>query len=169
MRKVGGYVDQLLVDIGDRVTGPVRDSDGKIRQAGQLLAVLSAPELEQELRQKEAMVEQVRAEVQQSEAAINVAISVQLSARAGVKECVAGQQRAMAQFERWKSEFARMQTLAEADRDRVIEVPESDAALVENGRPAKIIVSAMGKADHSEQMLTLRPKSSGGIRSGTHP
>jgi HlyD family secretion protein len=257
--KVGGYVDQLLVDIGDRVTGPVRDSDGKILQAGQLLAVLSAPELEQELRQKEAMVEQVRAEVQQSEAAINVAISVQLSARAGVEECVAGQQRAMAQFERWKSEFARMQTLAEAktvtpklaeetelqfksaqasrteadaklksaeaaeneaavsvekakadlhavkshlqvaeaDRDRVsamrdylqirapfdgiiterridaghliqparssddsplfvliqadtvrlfIEVPESDAALVENGRPAKIIVSALGNA-----------------------
>lgn len=112
--KVSGFVDQLLVDIGDRVTGPQRADDGRIVEPGQVLAVLSAPELEEELRQKQAAVEQVRAEVRQAEAAVKVAVSMQASARAGVAECRAGQQRAQAQFERWKSEFERMQTLAAA-------------------------------------------------------
>ena len=112
--KIAGFVDQLKVDIGDRVKGPVRDSEGKLLEPGQLLAVLSAPELEEELLQKEAMVEQVRAEVLQSEAAIKVAMSTQESAKAGVEETVAGQQRADAQFARWKSEYDRMQALADA-------------------------------------------------------
>jgi HlyD family secretion protein len=112
--KVAGYVDQLKVDIGDRVKGPVRDSEGKLLEPGQLLAVLSAPELEEEFHQKEAMVEQVEAEVLQSESAIKVAMSMQESANAGVEETVAGQQRADAQFARWKSEYDRMQALAEA-------------------------------------------------------
>ena len=112
--KVAGYVDQVKVDIGDRVKGPVRDAEGKLLEPGQLLAVLSAPELEEEFHQKEAMVEQVRAEVLQSEAAIRVAMSMQESASAGVEETVAGQQRADAQFVRWKSEYDRMQALADA-------------------------------------------------------
>ena len=112
--KVAGYVDQLKVDIGDRVKGPVRDAEGKLIEPGQLLAVLSAPELEEEFNQKEAMVEQVRAEVLQSESAIKVAMSMQESATAGVEETVAGQQRANAQYSRWKSEYDRMQALAEA-------------------------------------------------------
>lgn len=112
--KVGGFVDQLKADLGDRVKGPVRDSDGKVVVPGQLLAVLSAPELEEEFHQKEALVEQVRAEVQQSDAAIKVAMSMRESASAGVEECVAGQQRANAQFERWKSEYDRIQVLADA-------------------------------------------------------
>ena len=112
--KVAGYVDQLKADIGDRVKGPVRDAEAKIVEPGQLLAVLSAPEMEEEFHQKEAMVEQVRAEVLQSEAAVKVAISMQVSAGAGVEEGMAGQQRAKAQFERWKSEYDRMQALADA-------------------------------------------------------
>ena len=112
--KVAGYVDQLKADIGDRVKGPVRDAEAKIVEPGQLLAVLSAPEMEEEFHQKEAMVEQVRAEVLQSEAAIKVAMSMQVSAGAGVEESIAGQQRAKAQFERWKSEYDRMQALADA-------------------------------------------------------
>lgn len=112
--KVAGYVEQLKVDIGDRVRGPVRDSEGKLIEPGQLLAVLSAPELEEEFHQKEAMVEQVKAEVLQSDAAIKVAMSMQESASAGVEETAAGQQRANAQYSRWKSEYDRMQALAEA-------------------------------------------------------
>lgn len=112
--KVGGYVDQLKADIGDRVNGPKRNTDGSLVEPGQLLALLSAPEIEEEWRQKAASVEQVQAEVLQSEAAVKVAVSMQESARAGVQECVAGQQRASAQFEKWKSEFDRMKSLADA-------------------------------------------------------
>jgi len=112
--KVAGYVDQLKADIGDRVKGPVRDAEGNVVEPGQLLALLSAPELDEELHQKEAMVQQVRAEVLQSEAAVKVAMSMQISASAGVDESLAGQLRAKAQLERWKSEFDRMQALADA-------------------------------------------------------
>jgi len=112
--KVGGFVDQLKVDIGDRVNGPKRNADGSLVEPGQLLAVLSALEIEEEWRQKAASVEQVQAEVLQSEAAVKVAVSMRESAKAGVQECVAGQQRASAQFEKWKSEFDRMKSLADA-------------------------------------------------------
>lgn len=112
--KIGGYVDVVKVDIGDRVTGPKRDAEGRITEPGQSLAVLMAPEIEEEFHQKQAMVEQVAAEVLQSEAAVKVAESMLVSAKAGVEEHVAGQQRATAQYERWKSEFDRMKTLADA-------------------------------------------------------
>lgn len=112
--KVGGFVDQLAADIGDRVRGPRRDAAGMIQEPGQILALLSAPEIEEEWRQKAASVEQVCSEVLQSEAAVRVAVSVQESARAGVRECVAGQQRASAQFEKWTAELARIRMLAEA-------------------------------------------------------
>ncbi|MBC7964764.1 MAG: hypothetical protein H7Z17_02470, partial [Fuerstia sp.] len=112
--KIGGYVDLVKVDIGDRVTGPKRDAEGQITEPGQTLAVLTAPEVEEELHQKQAMVEQVAAEVLQAEAAVKVAESMVVSATAGVEEHVAGQQRATAQYERWKSEFDRMKTLSDA-------------------------------------------------------
>lgn len=112
--KITGYVDQLNVDIGDRVKGPVRDEDGNVIEPGQLLALLSAPELDEEFHQKEAVVEQVRAEILQAEAAVKVAMSVRLSAAAGVEESAAGQQQATANFNRWKSEYDRIQALADA-------------------------------------------------------
>ena len=112
--KIGGYVDRILVDIGDRVTGPKRNADGQISSPGQILAVLSSPELDEEYRQKQAMVAQVEAEVLQAEAAVKVRESMQVSAKAGVEECVAGQLRAQAQYDRWKSEFDRIKVLADA-------------------------------------------------------
>lgn len=112
--KVSGFVDQLKVDIGDRVTGPKRDSDGAVSEPGQILAILSAPEIEEEWKQKAASVDKVRAEVLQSEAAVKVAVSMLESAKAGVQEFAAGQERAAAQFERSKSEYERLKVLAEA-------------------------------------------------------
>lgn len=112
--KVGGFVDRVAVDIGDRVRGPQRDADGMLQQPGQILALLSAPEIEEEWRQKAASVEQVRSEVLQSEAAVKVAVSMQESARAAVRECAAGQQRASAQFEKWTAELERIRMLTEA-------------------------------------------------------
>src|SRR5207249_2716591 len=52
--KIAGYVKKLHADIGDTV------------RAGALLAELSVPELDEELKQKEALVEQAQAEVVQA-------------------------------------------------------------------------------------------------------
>ena len=53
-----GYVSRRLADIGDRVA------------AGQLLAEIEAPELDQQIRQAGASLEQANASVQQAEAAL---------------------------------------------------------------------------------------------------
>lgn len=113
MAKTGGYVDQFFVDIGDKVNGPERNDSGKIIKPGQLLAILVAPELDEEFQQKEATVTQVAAEIEQSAAAVRVAQSLELSAEAAVEETEAGQQRAEASLQRWKSESDRIRELAE--------------------------------------------------------
>lgn len=113
LAKTGGYIDQFFVDIGDKVSGPERNPSGEITQPGQLLAKLIAPELDEELQQKEATVSQIAAEIEQAEAAIKVAQSLEVSAEATVEETVAGQQRAEAMVQRWKSEFDRVRELAE--------------------------------------------------------
>jgi biotin carboxyl carrier protein len=55
-----GVVERVLVDIGDSVRGPVvaaieAATAGSESSPGQLLAVLAAPELQDELRQKQAL------------------------------------------------------------------------------------------------------------------
>lgn len=59
--KVAGYVEELMVDIGDRV------------KKDQVLLRISVPELLDELHQKEALVAQAKAEVKQAESAIEAA------------------------------------------------------------------------------------------------
>jgi RND family efflux transporter MFP subunit len=54
--RANGYVDKRNVDIGDRV------------KAGDVLAVLAAPELDHQIAQAEAAIAQARANVQQSDA-----------------------------------------------------------------------------------------------------
>lgn len=72
--KIPGYVACVKVDIGDPV------------QPGQLLAELSVPEMQAELRQKEAAVRQAVAEIEQAQAA--------------VRRAEAEQRRAQSQYER---------------------------------------------------------------------
>ncbi|MEQ1827811.1 MAG: efflux RND transporter periplasmic adaptor subunit [Pirellula sp.] len=109
--KVGGFVEKLLVEIGDRVQGPTLDENGKIKDAGQLIAILSAPELSDELSQKSAMLLQAKADVEQAAAAVKVAESLVQSAQAYLEECKAGKDRAEAGFERWSSELNRVRLL----------------------------------------------------------
>ncbi|MEJ7591193.1 MAG: efflux RND transporter periplasmic adaptor subunit [Planctomycetaceae bacterium] len=156
--KIGGYVDLVKVDIGDRVTGPKRDAEGRITEPGQTLAVLTAPEVEEELHQKQAMVEQVTAEVLQAEAAVKVAESMLVSAKAGVEEHVAGQQRATAQYERWKSEFDRMKTLSDAKtvtpklmEEAELQFKSADASRSESNARVKSAEAAMHEASVSIQ------------------
>ncbi len=110
--KVSGFIEQQFVDIGDRVVGPKKDAAGNVIELGQLLAVLSAPEWNDELTQKGALISQAEADIEQARSAIQVAISAASSAEANVEEFVAGQQRAESEYQRWKSESTRIDTLA---------------------------------------------------------
>lgn len=58
--RTDGYVAELLVDIGDRVKGPQPAKDGQPAQPGQPLARISAPEVDAELEQAKASLEQAK-------------------------------------------------------------------------------------------------------------
>ena len=124
--KVNGYVHRVLVDIGDKVTGPVYEGE-ELKTAGQLLLEIEVPELEKELAQKTASIEQARSEIKQAQAAVKVAEAMRDSAQAAVEEADATVERMEADFQRWKSEFARMTDLAsrQAVTQKLVEETES--------------------------------------------
>ena len=106
--KIPAYVEKYLVDIGDHVQGPRFGSDGEMIELGQLLAELSAPEMERELEQKQALVAQAAADVEQSQAAIKVAQADTHSAVSRLKESLAAAERYEAEYQRWTSEYDRI-------------------------------------------------------------
>jgi HlyD family secretion protein len=108
--KVSGYVQRLNADIGDRVQGPKYEGD-EIVERGQVLAVLAVPEMIEERKQREALIDQAKAEVKQAAAAIAVAEAARGSAVALVGEAKAGVERAEANYLRWQSELSRMTEL----------------------------------------------------------
>ena len=106
--KLAGYVRAVKVDIGDPVEGPSASAPGTV------LAELSIPELEDEGRQKDALVEQAAAEVEQAKEAVTIADAGVASAAAQVVEARAGVTRAQANLARWKSEAARVGEMVRA-------------------------------------------------------
>ena len=58
LARADGYLKRRLADIGDRVT------------AGQVLAEIDAPELDQQMRQAEAAIEQAQASIEQAQAGL---------------------------------------------------------------------------------------------------
>jgi RND family efflux transporter MFP subunit len=99
--KTAGYVNEVLVDIGDVV------------QKDQTLIKLSIPELLDDVEQKEALIAQAEAEVKQARSAVVAANAAAQTAQSKIKEMEAGISRAEADHERWKSEHARIKDLAE--------------------------------------------------------
>lgn len=99
--KTAGYVDEVLVDIGDIV------------KKDQTLIKLSIPELLDDVEQKEALVAQAEAEIKQAESAVTAANAAAATAQSKIKEMEAGIGRASADYDRWKSEHARIKELAE--------------------------------------------------------
>ena len=97
--KVSGYVQKWNADIGTKVT------------RGQVLAVLSVPELDAEAEQKQAMVEEAEGKLAQAKAFEEVARSNLLSAQAKLAEVQAGIRRAVAEVARWRAEFQRIEQL----------------------------------------------------------
>ena len=100
--KVSGYVNEVLVDIGDRV------------EKDQVLVLINVPELKDELRQKQALIEQAKAEVGQAQAAQKAAQASLTSAQASVEQAKAGTARAEAEYQRWRAESGRIDALAES-------------------------------------------------------
>lgn len=98
--KLSGFVEEVLVDIGDMV------------KKDQVLMRLSIPEMADEVKQKEALLEQAAAEVLQSESAVQAAKAAMATTAAGIEEAAAGNGRALAELERAKAEYSRIQRLA---------------------------------------------------------
>jgi len=152
--KVTGFIEQMLVDIGDHVTGPKKDEQGRMLEPGQLLAVLVAPELANELSQKEAMIDQAKADIDQAKAAIEVAESMALSADANVAEANASQRKAEAEYARWKSEADRINLLASTKTvtSKLADETNQQLKAADAGREEVIarIQSAKAKANESK-------------------
>jgi RND family efflux transporter MFP subunit len=98
--RVPGYVKLAYA-----ADGTIARDIGKEVKAGDVLAELVVPELEEKARQKQALVRQVEAEVDQAAKASE-------AAKAGVAVAAAGVTEAQAFYDRWESEAKRMAGLA---------------------------------------------------------
>jgi len=97
--KVSGFVETVPVDIGAEV------------RRGDLLVELSHPELDAEVAQKRAVIEQAEAEARQAESQTKVARANRAAADAKVNEARAGVHRAEAEIVRSRSELERTRRL----------------------------------------------------------
>lgn len=98
--KLAAYVGEVLVDFGDKV------------QKDQLLLKLAAPEIDADVAQKEALLDQARAELLQAMAGAKAAESAVATATANATQSEAGSDRAKADAVRWRAEFTRLEQLA---------------------------------------------------------
>ncbi|MGH7138618.1 MAG: hypothetical protein ACREHD_22970, partial [Pirellulales bacterium] len=112
--KVPGYVRRYLVDIGYPVKGPYYDKSGSLVERGQLLAEVGIPELDEELRQKRAVVGQSKAEVEQARAAVKLARTTLKPAEEQYEQALANLEAAESDYAKWESEYKRMVKLAES-------------------------------------------------------
>ena len=87
--RTNGYLHSRSVDIGSPV------------HAGQVLAVISAPEVDQELMQAKAALAQANAALEQARANLNQAQAVEAQAKANLGQAQANEELAMATNERW--------------------------------------------------------------------
>jgi HlyD family secretion protein len=113
LANVTGYVEALEAD-PDKKDRPEHDrfiDIGSRVQAGQVLARLSIPELEEEFKEKTALVKQSEAEVVQAEKAHAAAGAAVVAAAAMMTEAEAGVERAQAVHDRWQLEVARVERL----------------------------------------------------------
>ncbi len=121
--KFPGFVKLIGIDPAKLAGGDRRIDIGSRVSAGQLLAELAVPEVEQEAKQKAALVTHSEAEVEQANKALAAADAGVAAAAAMVAEAKAGVGRAQALYDRWQSEAARVTGLV---RDGVIDSQTRD-------------------------------------------
>jgi HlyD family secretion protein len=97
--KIAGYIKNWTVNIGYEI------------KKGQVLAELYVPEVEADLQEKRAAVEQAQAKKAQTKAAVKVAQAAVASSVARVAEVQAGVKRAEADLARWQQEYRRIEQL----------------------------------------------------------
>ena len=114
--KIMGYVEKVNVEIGAKV------------RKGQVLAVLSMPEMVKEIQQKQAAVTQTRSEIDQAEKAVKTAKAVYETTLSLIEEAKFTMARAQADVDRWQSEHTRMDKLV---RSKVIDEQSRDEALLQ--------------------------------------
>ncbi len=100
--RVAGIVKSVMVDVGDRV------------KRGQVLVELDAPDVELELRQKMALVQQAKAETNQAKSSVRAAQAAFEATKALVVEAEAGVKGARANHEFRKKQFERFAGLLAA-------------------------------------------------------
>lgn len=110
---VSGYVKQVPVNVGDRVSGPKFDDQGKLIAPGQPLIELSLPNIEAELRQRAAQLAQAEAEATQAQAAVKVAEAAVRTATARIGWAQAATRRAAAMYQKWITDYQRVARLGE--------------------------------------------------------
>lgn len=138
--KVAGYVEQVHVDIGDRVT------------EGQVLITISAPELQDDVQQQQALRTQSQSQVAQAEAAVRAAEAGVTTAQSLVSQAKAGVGRAEAEAERWRAEFNRISELAERGSisTKLVDETKNQFRAAESAREeatARIAASEAGLAE----------------------
>jgi HlyD family secretion protein len=140
--RVPAYVKKVHVDVGDRV------------KQGQVLIELSVPELDAELKQKQADVSAALALTRQAEKALSAAEANMRSAKAGVGEAQAGRRRAQAEVSRSKSQHERLSRAGKSgviDRESVAETRYTyEAAEAQAGEVEARVTSAQALRDESE-------------------
>jgi multidrug efflux pump subunit AcrA (membrane-fusion protein) len=122
--RIAGYVESVLVDIGDIV------------QKGQPLLLIAAPELVEEVQQKEALVAKAIAELGQAAAGVTVAKARADSARALASESEAAQEKAEALAAGARDRFERLRKLGESRSvtEEVVAEAENAFRAAEGGR-----------------------------------
>ena len=128
LAKVAGFLKSISVDVGDRV------------RAGQLLAVLEVPELQDEIRQDEAAVKRASEEIKRAQADLERAQSVYDVAHLGATR--------LANVMKVRPNLVAQQDIDEASgRDRVAEaqVGTARAALASAGEQLEIAKAGQSK------------------------
>jgi RND family efflux transporter MFP subunit len=143
--KLAGYVDEVLVDIGDRV------------KKDQPLVRLWVPELVQEARLKESLVLQAISAIDQAKASLAATEASATAKTSQVAEAEAGLARAEAQLERWNAELARMTQLAASDSvtQRLVDETRNQhlAAAASRDEASAKIESARAELAHSRALV----------------
>jgi RND family efflux transporter MFP subunit len=103
--KIAGYVQKWNVDLGAKV------------KKGQVLAILSAPEIDAEADQKLSLVDEAQAKLAQAKASEDVARAKLASVQAKLAEAQAGIKRADADLELCRAQYKRIDQLV---KDRAV-------------------------------------------------
>ena len=127
--KVSGYVQKWNVDLGTKVT------------KGQVLAVLSVPELDAEAEQKKSVVEEAQAKLAQAKAAEEVAQANLAKRPRELEEVQAGIKRVDADLSRWQAEFKRIEQLFN-DRRRPAVLLDETRSKMKSSESAQAEVNA---------------------------